>query len=245
MLQMCYKPVQNMNRRCAKQNRRCASCRFGDSCPNSAPNCSPASDIATEIASLKQRCRLLPLIPKGARIAVADALARCINDVVTQGTDTAWRKLMRFGYVTLTIRNNEKKKRVSLATQVRNNLSQDENFNPPIPARKRRAQNKQNRQPNTTKLLRRVSGKLTDGDLRGALRLLASDDSFATPTVDVITRMQEKHPEPPTDFRAISPPEQDTAVVTATEADVLKAINSFPPSSSAGLDGIDLLTCDL
>ena len=87
---------------------------------------------------------------------------------------------------------------------------------------------------------RRVASKLADGDTRGALRTLASDDSFASPTEEVISKMQEKHPQPPADLRDSPPPVENTAPLVATEAEIMKAIASFPPSSSAGLDGIRL-----
>ena len=90
----------------------------------------------------------------------------------------------------------------------------------------------------SSNLSRRVSSKLADGDVRGALRILTSDDSFASPTSDVVELIREKHPAPPSDLRDLQPPAEDSVSLIATQADVLRAINSFPPSSSAGLDGI-------
>ena len=74
--------------------------------------------------------------------------------------------------------------------------------------------------------------------MRGALRALTSDDSFASPSSEVVEQITDKHPESPSDLRDIQPPAEDTVTLIATEADVLRAITSFPPSSSAGLDGI-------
>ena len=85
---------------------------------------------------------------------------------------------------------------------------------------------------------RRMASKPADRDTRGVLRALTSDDLFASPMEEVIATMQEKHPRPPADLHDITPPDDDSLPLVATEADVMKAINSFPPSSSAGLDGI-------
>lgn len=68
--------------------------------------------------------------------------------------------------------------------------------------------------------------------------MLTSDNSFAHPSDEVFSCISDKHPEPPADLRDFLPPSDDAAPLIATEADVMRAINSFPPSSSAGLDGI-------
>ena len=189
---------------------------------------------------MKRSGRVLPLIPKGARILVADELARLINAAVSVGTEEAWRKLMRFAYSVLRVKTEKGNHRKgSLATQVRLNLSQTGNAETP---RREAASTKRTHghRPvdEMTAMSRRVTSKLTDGDTRGALRALTSDDSFASPTDDVIQKMREKHPEPPTDLRDVEPPDDEAVPLTATKADIMKAVNSFPPSSSAGLDGI-------
>ena len=87
-------------------------------------------------------------------------------------------------------------------------------------------------------LSRHVSSKLADGDVRGALKIITSDGSPAYPSSEVINKIREKHPEPPADYRPMDAPGDDITPVIATEADVRRALNSFPPASSAGLDGI-------
>ena len=239
----CCKCASNPCRtcRCVKLGRRCTTCRFGDDCPNSLPKITQTcdTDIATEIANLKQVSRVLPLIPKGARIAVADELAHRINDAVDLGTKEAWRKLLCFAYSALNIdREARQTKKASLATKVKLNLVQNNGTNKVHPSNPAKHSNGHRPVDEMAALSRRVASKINDGDIRGALRALTSDDSFAPPTDEVIKKMQEKHPESPTDLRNIPPPDDTHVPLVASEAEILKAINSFPPSSSAGLDGI-------
>ena len=170
---------------------------------------------------------------------MADQLARLINSAVSEGTEETWRKLMRFAYSALRIRGEAAKPvKASLATQVRLNLTQNEKLSEKelsAPTKRRRGYHPADEMATMS---RRVASKLADCDTRGALRALTSDDSFAPPTDDIIKRLHEKHPEPPADLRDLPTPDDDAVPLVATEAEVMKAIKSFPPSSSAGLDGI-------
>ena len=172
---------------------------------------------------------------------VADELSRLINTAVSEGSEAAWRRLMQFAYTALRVRDEapETQKR-SLATKVRLNLAETEktdgmqrpvSSNPSRTVKRRPA-------GEIAAMSRRVASKLSDGDTRGALRTLTSDDSFAPPTEDVVIKMKAKHPESPTDLREIPPPDGGRLPLVASEADVMKTINSFPPSSSAGRDGM-------
>ena len=118
------------------------------------------------------------------------------------------------------------------------NLAQNNDTNRVRPPRPAKHSNGHRPVDEMAALSRRVDSNITDGDIRGALRALTSDDSFAPPTDEVVKKMQERHQEPPTDLISISPPDDTNVPLVPSEADVLKAINSFPPSSSAGLDGI-------
>ena len=99
------------------------------------------------------------------------------------------------------------------------------------------------------KLAATVSAKIEDGNLKGAIRLLCSEEKMAGVTPETINKLQEKHPPAPADRRPLvspSPPQQPLQV---TEAEVTKAIKSFPPGSSGGPDGLrpqhllDLIKC--
>ena len=229
---------------CVKHGRRCTSCRFGDRCPNRkgpdqrSPN---ETDLADYVANLKRNGRVLPRIPQSARIAVAAALAQRVAAVVSDGTPEAWKALLCFAYAVLRAPESRKDKssRKSLASEIRQNIATFDDEVTITLTLPRRAVSLRTADAATGKeIARRVTTKLADGDVRGALRALTSDDSFASPSSEVVAQITDNHPEPPSDLRDIQPPAEDTVTLIATEADVLRAITSFPPSSSAGLDGI-------
>ena len=143
---------------------------------------------------------------------------------------------MTFGYSVLRVEGaGAKKQKLSLTSKIRLNLSR---IGEPL----QQVQHERNRRlhpaHDLAAIARIVSSKLTDGDIRGALRALTSDDTFATPTDAVVSTMRDKHPKQPTDLREPQAPEEDVTPLVETETDVKKAINSFPASWSAGLDGI-------
>ena len=91
--------------------------------------------------------------------------------------------------------------------------------------------------PTSDNLAARVSSKLEDGDVRGAIRLAASDDTMAPFDDDTAAALRVKHP-----TRAasdVTPPTPciDTCLYLQ-ESDVLAAIKSFVPGSAGGTDGL-------
>jgi len=86
---------------------------------------------------------------------------------------------------------------------------------------------------------KKVEAKLSDGDVRGAIRLLTSDDTIAPNNDATKASLRDKHPAhpEPRDF----PPEDDGATppqIVLESGDVAKAIRSFPPGSAGGLDAL-------
>ena len=113
---------------CVKHGRRCTSCRFGERCPNLKDPTNPSqdtSDLADYAADLRQDGRVLPRIPKAARIAVAGALAQHVTAVVSDGTPQAWKSLLGFAYTVLQVTESrrDKSQRRSLASKIRQNIS--------------------------------------------------------------------------------------------------------------------------
>jgi len=73
----------------------------------------------------------------------------------------------------------------------------------------------------------RVSAKIEDGDMRGAVRLAASDDMVATccqETIDELSASTQCHP------RAVAPPQFEPVIAAA--------IKSFQAGSAGGSDGM-------
>ena len=115
-----------------------------------------------------------------------------------------------------------------------------DSFSVPLipPSRDFRSQIARRSNPNET-LRRRVNGKISDGDIRGAVRELASDESVAPMNDDTIRVLRSKHPPKPPDLQLPEPPDDDMAAPpVATNEAVLRALRSFKPGSAAGPDGL-------
>ena len=86
-------------------------------------------------------------------------------------------------------------------------------------------------------LVTRVSTKLEEGDFRGAVRLVCSEDSVAEHNDATIAALLAKHPSshPDTEFPA-PPQENGLQPLVVTERDVAQAIRSFPKGLAGGLD---------
>jgi hypothetical protein len=87
-------------------------------------------------------------------------------------------------------------------------------------------------------LAKKVEAKVADFDIRGAVKLLSSDDSLASFNKDVAEELKKKHPSPSRElfFPDLSKPGDISLIVN--EQNVREAINSFAAGSSPGLDGM-------
>jgi hypothetical protein len=81
-----------------------------------------------------------------------------------------------------------------------------------------------------------ASVKLEDDDVKGAVRLLCSDDRLAVPQESTFVELCRLHPVAPIDRRPV--PSIDTSPLQVSPSAVRAAIQSFPNGSSAGPDGL-------
>ena len=102
-------------------------------------------------------------------------------------------------------------------------------------SRKRR---RSNPDEDSKRLQRGVAAKLEDGDVRGAIRLLASKDEIAQSSQEIVERLKLKHPPAPADLAMPAGPDETIQPCQVTEAEVVASIASFDNGSSAGLDGL-------
>ena len=105
-----------------------------------------------------------------------------------------------------------------------------------IPLRSKRSQE-------SSKLAATVSSKLEDGDVRGAIRLAASDDTSAPFTDATVEELKLKHPPRAANtqlFSAANATMQSTQPnsLMLSESAILAAVRSFQPGSAGGLDGL-------
>ena len=185
---------------------------------------------------------MLARVPKGARVAVADALATLIEDVNTSNNIMSWARLFGFAYSALkcppkTSQNDPN--HTSLTTKIR---SQTNTYmlTPVLPATSDGNSNRAGGTKGTldSDLGRRVASKLADFDIRGAVRIISSDDGFAGYGEEVTSALQAKHPPAPTNVALPPAPDETTPPFQATKEQVIEGLQSFPVSSSSGPDGL-------
>ena len=82
-----------------------------------------------------------------------------------------------------------------------------------------------------------VASKLLEMDVRGAVRLLSSDDKLLSSTPDTLSKLQEKHPGPHRNTSWPLPPENPDPMI-CTRDDIKNAIKSFRNGAGAGPDGL-------
>jgi len=99
------------------------------------------------------------------------------------------------------------------------------------------ARRKHDRWNSSQFLAQAVAGKLKDGNLKAAIRLLVSDENYAAPSAEGLAKLLLKHPPATVDADTLPVPQSDSGLSVA-ESNVRKAIMSFPAGSCAGPDGL-------
>ena len=132
--------------------------------------------------------RVLRRIPKALQYLAATELALILNDVVTQNTDDAWS---RFNLCTqFLVQPRRSGQMCSLAAAVNRQL-RGECESPPPPSVYRH----QPWSDPLRNLMSHVASNLEEGDFKGAICTLCSEDSIADiDSAETISALQEKHP---------------------------------------------------
>ncbi|KAI5728591.1 hypothetical protein M8J77_018338 [Diaphorina citri] len=190
-------------------------------------NINPNSSFLENITRLKSNVKILKRIPKGARNLAASKLSHVINAVVEKNDQSSWENLFLFSYSAFQVPPTNKSR--SLTSIVKENISTS-----PIPVVSENA--RKNGKKNST-LESRTEAKVSEFDIKGAVRLLNSDDTIAPFNNDTFQALSQKHPSP---SRSLNFPESTTESETlqTNRNEIQKAIFSFPNGSAAGIDGI-------
>ncbi|GAU96870.1 LOW QUALITY PROTEIN: hypothetical protein RvY_08244 [Ramazzottius varieornatus] len=91
---------------------------------------------------------------------------------------------------------------------------------------------------NTQKTQCSRKGKINEGGICGALRVLSSEDSVAVPTPEVLDTLRDTHPSESPDSLFPDPPDQLSLPEEVTVEEILAAVKSFPNGSAGGVDGL-------
>jgi hypothetical protein len=195
---------------------------------NTPPTRDSPIPLHTLLSRFKYTTPLLKRIPRGARSCVASALASTISKCTSANDTSSWLELLTFSYKTFHVTRDNSN--TSLTQKVKNNTSNDTSITPPeAPLRSHNSK---------FDIFSKVEEKIQDGDLKGAARLLFSNDTLAPDTPDTISALKSKHPPGPSSPFFVDPPSEPAICLRAKEEDVLAAIASFPMGSASGLDGI-------
>ena len=87
-------------------------------------------------------------------------------------------------------------------------------------------------------LASRVSQKLDEGDVKGAVRAVSSDETLADFSKDTFRKLNDKHPHCPANRRAFPQPTVDEDSICVSRSEVRAAVSSFPTGSAGGLCGL-------
>ena len=183
-------------------------------------------------------------IPAGARQRASSLFERRLRRVIAfPDKHDSWRDLLQFGgCLAQPIRGGARRNFTAL---VIGQIDREENGVAPQPTSSQgrnpwsaRGSGSSANTPNDINraTARRASVKLDAGDIRGAVRLLCSDDSIAPHDTLTLHLLKGKHPLRPADRRPA--PTLFSAPLSVSAEDVRRAIRGFSPGSAGELDGL-------
>jgi hypothetical protein len=202
-----------------------------------------AEDIIKLITVSMNTCRILKRIPLGSRNAAAEKLCQLLGRIQSNPDDVqGWVDILLFASCCFKIPDGGKARggrghQASLATK----LNETIRMYPGRPASQQNIEHGPRRSIHNKltpmeRLAVSVSAKIEDGDVRGAVRLAASDDMIATYCQETIDELVSKHP------RAVAPLQLTATNIIEPlkllEPVIAGAIKSFPAGSAGGLDGL-------
>jgi hypothetical protein len=168
-------------------------------------------------------------LPKACRHLAVDKLSSIINNCFSTKSISSFENLLVFSYRDFNVAEKSDK---SLNKHIKENLS---NFEVP------QIRTGYKKHTNLS-LAKKVEVKVADFDIKGAIKLLSSDDSLASFNEDVAEELKKKHPSPSRELFFPDSSKSGDISLIVNEQNVREAINSFPAGSSPGLDGMRLET---
>jgi len=162
-----------------------------------ATNCSSASPIRTSVDIMEQlrhrRVRVLKRVPKSSRIPAAEKLGETLRQVIDNPDCVdKWIDLLLFTFSCFGVPGQRGGKRhiSSLASKINAAVASFPSTSPSVRHPPQPA--KLSHSPDN--MAERVSSKLEEGDIRGAIRLAASEDTMAPYDDVTVAALRTKHP---------------------------------------------------
>jgi hypothetical protein len=152
-------------------------------------------EIQNEVASLldfQRQGSVIKQIPKASRIQAGKSFAEILRKVILNNDLESWGQLFRFARDYFGKPNRGGKKRKSLATLINERLQGQPSMQSkkPVPAKKVK---KKEGGPNFKTM---TADKLKLCDIKGAIRVISSDDKILPVTEENRDKLKKKHPDP-------------------------------------------------
>lgn len=195
-----------------------------------------------------RRGRTVKRIPKSVRLPAADKLSTLIANVCAEPDGVEhWTNLLLFGTVCMAVpgQRGGRRHQPSVGSKMIRTMNQFPTELPSVESLKRTPTMSNAQRKPSNNIAARVFSKLEDGDVRGAVRIAASDETLALFNDDTLNVLRGKHPPRHTtsscDPLSTSSSQADDGTgpsLVPSESAVLTAVKSFPPGSAAGVDGL-------
>ncbi|OXA43090.1 LINE-1 retrotransposable element ORF2 protein [Folsomia candida] len=192
-----------------------------------------AARFREDLAALHTSVPTLRRVPEGARLTVAQALTKTVQEVTTTNSEEAWEALLLFPYHVLQVPRKTDKV-VNLTKWVKDlahRWTTARKSTMPAPRVPRPPVSTEQQQQQRAK---KVEAKLSDGDVQGAIRLLTSDDVIAPKNEETLSALLLKHPPHPEPANFPDPPNKVNPPAPIEDDQLLTAIASFPPGKAGG-----------
>lgn len=200
----------------------------------------PSQPFWNTLANYKKSRPVLKRIPRGARHSVATAFSQALRAVILENSKRTWEHLLLFPYAVLHV-SQDYSNRKSLTTRVKENCVKYSTLEEPFSGS---AENLNFHNPKNLRLepetaaFKLVENKISDGDIKGAARILFSTDTLAPASPETLAILKEKHPLPAADLIFPDAPLDSDVAVEVSALDLLAAVRSFQTGSAGGLDGL-------
>ncbi|KAL1448357.1 hypothetical protein WDU94_014016 [Cyamophila willieti] len=203
--------------------------------PNTATSIN-AESILKELLFVKSSFYTCRRIPKAARFLAADKLAWIIDKCLRTKSLIDFRSLLLFASLSFNISGRSNSS--NLTSKIKQNLNSLNSVGSVFNASDDVSQNNQKKKDKIN-LKKIIEAKVSDFDIKGAIKVLSSDDTLAPFDQETLEALKTKHPTPSRELDFPCPPDDQLfSSILVTEPIVLKAINGFPAGSSPGLDGL-------
>lgn len=184
------------------------------------PSSIDIKEFLSHLCRCKHSLRVLKRVPKGARFAASKRLEELIKCCVNNNDLPSWTNLLNFSYIALRVPKRSSKKN-KLTSIVKKNIADFDESTIQFSSEQRKAS-----------LSKRVESKVSEGDIRGAVKLLSPHDSAT------LENLKLKHPVPSRPLQLPSALASTDPYLVVSEPDVVEGIKNFPNGSGSGIDGL-------